>query len=144
MSFWIQNCGLPLRDSLFLSVLVLSIGEIKLTLFSCNPHKSPGSDGLSFLFYQTFWDTVKGDLLYLFQSFFSNSLELSKLNFVSICLIPKKDNPKLVTNYRPISLINFSFKLITKVLTNRLGRVMSSLIDESQSTFTKGRQLQII
>lgn len=79
------------------------------------------------------------DLFILFQSFFFNSLELSKLNSASICLISKKEDPKLVTNYRPISFINCSFKLITKVLTDRLGRVFSSLIDDSQTAFIKGR-----
>lgn len=64
---------------------------------------------------------------------------MSKLNLASICLIPKKDDPKLVSNYRPISLINCSFKLITKALTKRLSTVISSLIDPSQTAFIKGR-----
>ena len=66
-----------------------TLEEIYHTLFSCNPNKAPGPNGFSFLFYQTFWDTVKMDLFYLFQSFFSNNLELSKLNLASVCLIPK-------------------------------------------------------
>lgn len=77
--------------------------------------------------------------LQLFQAFYHNTLDLSKLNLASLCIIPKKADPKLVTNYKPISLINCSFKLITKVLTDRLGRVMDSIISDSQTAFIKGR-----
>lgn len=72
----------------------------------------------------------------IFLGFYNNSLDLSNLNLASICLIPKKDDPKLVTNYKPISLINCSIKLITKTLTERLSTIISSLIDDSNGPST--------
>ena len=59
--------------------------------------------------------------------------------FRSICLIPKKLDATTIKHFRPISLINCSFKLITKLLTTRLARVIDPLIDDSQAAFIKGR-----
>ena len=113
--------------------------EIRKTVFSCNPGKAPGPDGLSFLFYQSFWDLVHPDLLRLFLAFYNRTLDISKLNLASICLIPKKEDASSITNYRPINLINCSFKLITKLLADRLALVMDSLIDSSQTAYIKDR-----
>jgi Reverse transcriptase (RNA-dependent DNA polymerase) len=66
---------------------------------------------------------------------------LSKLNLASICLIPKKAEANLITNFRPISLINCSFKIITKLLVDRLASIMNSLIDNLQITYIKGHYI---
>lgn len=117
----------------------ISIEKIKQTLFSCNPSKAPGPDGIPFLFYQTYWDLIHLDLNLIFQAFYNRTLDLSKLNLASICLIPKKSDVSTIDQFRPISLINCSFKLITKLLTNRLAQVISPLINDSQAAFIKGR-----
>lgn len=127
----------PLQQSTL--EIPFTLEEIKTTLFSCNPSKSPGPDGISFLFYQTFWDTISPDILTIFQSFYSCTLDISKFNLASICLIPKKEDANNIKHFRPISLINCSFKLITKLLANRLSQVMDPLIDDSQSAYIKGR-----
>lgn len=54
-------------------------------------------------------------------------------------MIPKREDPKLITKYRPISLINYSFKLITKLITNILAKVIYFLINDTQIAFIKGR-----
>lgn len=113
--------------------------ELKTTVFSCNPTKAPGPDGISFLFYHTFWDLIKNDLMQILQSFYNRTLDISKLNLASIILIPKKTDAVTIKNYRPISLINCSFKIITKLLTNRLAKIIDPLIDDSQAAFIKGR-----
>jgi Reverse transcriptase (RNA-dependent DNA polymerase) len=64
-------------------------------------------------------------------------LDVSKLNLVTICLIPKKKDVSLITNYRPINLINCSFKIITKILADRLAKVMDEIIDYSQTAYIK-------
>lgn len=116
--------------------------EIKTTVFSCNPTKALGTDGIYFLFYQSYWDLIKNDIMLLLISFYNRTLDVSKLNLASICLIPKKSDVVTIKNYRPISLINCSFKIITKLLTNRLARVIDPLIDDSQAAFIKGRLIE--
>ena len=94
---------------------------------------------MSFQFYQSFWDVIKDDLLRIFNAFYHHELDVSKFNLATICLIPKKDDTITVRNYRPISLINCSYKIITKLLANRLALVMDSIIDPSQTAYIKGR-----
>ena len=72
--------------------------------------------------------------------FFENNLDLHKINKYCICLIPKKD-AKIIKKYRPISLVNCSFKLLSKLLTIRLEPIMSRIIDYSQSAFLKHRYI---
>lgn len=72
---------------------------------------------------------------------FTETLALPKgLNSSFISLIPKKENPELVADFRPISLINRSAKLFTKVLALRLSEKIGKLVDSNQYAFIKGRQ----
>ena len=64
---------------------------------------------------------------------------LKKLNHTNICLIPKTRNPEIVREFRPISLCNVVYKIIAKVLANRLKKVLPSIISETQSAFVPSR-----
>jgi len=77
--------------------------EVKRALFSLNPGKAPGSDGMMALFYQRFWDIIKGDLTNLVKNFFRSGIFDGKLNETNICLIPKGDRPREMSGFRPIS-----------------------------------------
>ena len=61
------------------------------------------------------------------------------MNDTYICLIPKVKSPQKVTEFRPISLCNVVYRLISKILANRLKRVLDAVIDELQSAFVPGR-----
>ncbi|KAG2656080.1 hypothetical protein PVAP13_1KG057385 [Panicum virgatum] len=108
-----------------------SEAEIKEAIFSCYAEGAPGPDGLPFLFYQKFWDLIKEDLVGLFLDFHKGELSLSRLNFAMLTLIPKVEDANNMKFFRPISLINCSFKIFSKVLTLRLGK----------SAFIKGRYI---
>jgi hypothetical protein len=75
------------------------------------------------MFYQCFWDIVKYDLISLFEDWFEGDLEIFRLNFAIITLIPKENDAREMRKFRPISLLNCSFKIFTKVLTNRFARI---------------------
>lgn len=66
------------------------------------------------------WDIVKSDIMQLVQGFLQGTVKMAKLNQAAVFLIPNKSNPQTVKEYRPISLINCVYKIILKVLSNRL------------------------
>jgi hypothetical protein len=99
----------------------------------------PGPDGLSFMFYQCFWDLIKHDLINLFEDWFEGDLDTFRLNFAMITLTPKENDAREMKKFRPISLLNCSFKIFTKVLTNRIAKILNRLISFQQSAFIKGR-----
>jgi hypothetical protein len=115
--------------------------EVRVALFSSYADGAPGPDGLPFLFYQVFWDTVKADLLNLVNSFENNNLNLERINYALITLIPKEPDAKILKKFRPISLLNCSFKLFSKLLNNRLMNVANRLIATNQTAFIKGRYI---
>jgi hypothetical protein len=82
-------------------------------------NKAPGLDGFPPEFYQVFWEDIKEDLMALFMDFKEGTLPLNRLIFGTIILLPKKD-AKVIQQYRPICLLNVSFKIFTKVATSRL------------------------
>ena len=103
------------------------------------PLKTSGSDGMSFFFYQTYWDLV-GDEVTSSVLHFLNSASLpANLNQTFVTLIPKVKNSEYVSKFWPISLCNVLYKFFSKVLANRLKRILPSIITEHQSAFTKSR-----
>jgi hypothetical protein len=104
-------------------------------------NKAPGPDGFPAEFYQTFWEVIKGDLMSMFNQLHSGDLQLFKLNFGVITLLPKKENAIQIQQYRPICLLNVSFKIFTKVATIRANTVAEKVISPTQSAFMPGRHI---
>lgn len=113
--------------------------EVKSALFSMHPEKTPGPDGMTPGFYKKCWHIVKTDVISTVRRFFSSGVLDDQLKGTNIALIPKKSNPLLMTDIRPISLCNVVYKIISKVMTNGLKSVIDSLISEMQSAFIPGR-----
>lgn len=93
------------------------------------------------MFFQVFWGVVKDDLVKMFNAWFDGELDLFRLNFAMITLIPKENEAKTMNKFTPISLLNCCFKIFTKVLTNRLVMNIGRLISEFQSAFVRGRYI---
>lgn len=115
--------------------------EIREAIFSCYPEGAPGPDGLPILFYQKFLHLVKGDVVAMFSDFYSGKLDLYRFNFALVTLIPKVENASNMKQFRPISLLNCSFKMFSKLLTLRLGKVAQRLVSNNQNAFIKGRYI---
>jgi Reverse transcriptase (RNA-dependent DNA polymerase) len=84
---------------------------------------------------------VSKDIFNLVQAFYNNRLDLTKLNHACIILIPKIAEANEIKQFRTISLINYSFKIITKILASRLATVVDHLIGPTQTAFIKGRNI---
>ena len=103
--------------------------------------KAPGPDGFPMAFFQACWDVIKLYLMEIFQVFFERGQFEKSLNATFISLIPKKSDAVEVKDFRPISLIGGVYKIIAKVLANRLKEVIGDVISESQNAFVKNRQI---
>jgi hypothetical protein len=113
--------------------------EVELALSQMHPLKSPGPDGFAACFYQKSWASVKTEVCAAVLDFLNNGNFDNELNITHIALIPKKKNPSILTDYRPISLCNVLYKLMAKVIANRLKKVLAIIISPSQSAFVPGR-----
>ena len=113
--------------------------EIRQATFAINPEKAPGPDGMTNLFYQRFWSTIGPDICTMVRNFYETGELDERLNQTNICLIPKTDRPATMTEFRPISLCNVGYKIISKILSSRLKRILPELISETQSAFVAKR-----
>jgi hypothetical protein len=104
-----------------------------------HPTKSRGPDGMSACFYQNAWSTVRNAVCTTVLGFLNGGSFEATINETYITLIPKIKNPSRIIEYRPISLCNVFYKLIAKVLANRLKKVLPHIISTNQSAFVPGR-----
>lgn len=90
-------------------------------------------------FYQKSWELVGDNVCDFVIKMWDNPYEITKVNKTDICLIPKVENPTLVTQCRPISLCNTIYKTLSKIVVKRLKVHMNNLISPSQTGFVPGR-----
>nr|GEX48861.1 RNA-directed DNA polymerase, eukaryota [Tanacetum cinerariifolium] len=115
--------------------------EIRKAVWGCGENKSPGPDGFSFEFFRRYWNFIGPDFCSAIECFFSSGYLPKGCNTSFIALIPKVVDAKFVNDFRPISLIGSVYKVITKILANRLAGVITDLVSDSQSTFIANRNI---
>lgn len=98
----------------------VSSEEIKEALWTLKPFKAPGPDGLPAGFFQNAWAVVGDYVVNEVKNIFLTRTMPLKLNQTLITLIPKCDGPESLSNFRPISLYNSLYKMVTKVIINRI------------------------
>jgi len=113
--------------------------EVRSALFQMQPLKSPGPDGFNAGFFQKSWSTTGPEVTKAVLHFLNGGTFDEALNSTNIVLIPKNSSPSKVSEFRPISLCNVLYKLIAKVLANRLKLVLLLVISSEQSAFIPGR-----
>ncbi|GJR49791.1 RNA-directed DNA polymerase, eukaryota [Tanacetum coccineum] len=115
--------------------------EIRAAVWNCGENKSPGPDGFTFEFFRRYWDFVGPDFCEAVEYFFVNGSFAKGCNSSFVALIPKVMDAKFVNDYRPISLIGSVYKVVTKILANRLAMVIADIVSDTQSAFLADRQI---
>lgn len=111
------------------------------TIFQMQGNKSLGPDGMTLIFYKRFWNIIGKDLIMAVQHFFEEGKLSKTTNHTFFALIPKKPAADRVELFRPISLCNVAYKVVTKVLTMRLRNVLSNIIHPLQAAFVSKRSI---
>ena len=111
--------------------------QVQQTIKQMAPLKAPGPDGMSHLFYQHYWNLVGDDVCQSVLNFLNNASLPEHLNHTFITLIPKKKNPEYASKFRPISLYYVLYKIFSKVLANRLKRILPKIIIEPKVLLQK-------
>ena len=115
--------------------------EIKEALFQMEKNKAAGPDSIPIEFYQSCWDIIKHDIIVLFEDFHQGNLDVKRLNYGIITLLPKVTDAERIQQFRPICLLNCLLKWITKVLTRRLDSIADKLILPGQTAFMQDRNI---
>jgi hypothetical protein len=113
--------------------------EISDALFQIGPLKAPGPDGFPARFFQRNWAILKEEVISAVHRFFTDGVMPEEVNDTTIVLIPKNNEPEAMKDFRPISLCNVIFKVVSKCLANRLRPLLQDIISPMQSTFILGR-----
>lgn len=115
--------------------------EILKAVNSFEGNKAPGPNGFPMFFFQMYWHIVGRDVSSVVKELFGARIILKELNGTFIALIPKKMGADSMDLFRPISLCNSLYKIISKVLTSRILTLLPSIISPQQSGFVPGRQI---
>ncbi|KAG7533326.1 hypothetical protein ISN45_Aa08g009650 [Arabidopsis thaliana x Arabidopsis arenosa] len=119
----------------------IQLEEIKRTLFSMPLNKAPGPDGYTVEFFKAAWPVIGQDFVVAVQSFFLYGFMPKGINGTILTLVPKVTNPETMKDFRPIACCNLVYKVISKILAQRLKRNLPEAIELNQSAFVKGRLL---
>lgn len=118
-----------------------SEAEISKTIFKLNPNKSPGPDGFTSAFFKAAWPIVGSEVLESIKNFFWTGFLPSATNATILSLVPKKPGSTAISDFRPISCCNTTYKAISKLLVSRLKVILPQVILPNQTAFVKGRLL---
>lgn len=119
----------------------VSDDEIQQAMFNMAPWKAPGPDGFPAGFYQHTWGIVGQHVCEFVKRVWEEPSLISTVNYTDICLIPKVEKPEFVDQFRPISLCNSLYKVVSKIIVARLKDIVPNIVSPFQSGFVPGRRI---
>ena len=141
MLFDLSSLVTPVNDLDSLAAPILQ-EEVDLVVKRMLADKALGPDGFNGRFLKKCWQFIKGDFYSLCSKFFLGQINLECINTSYITLVPKKDSPETVNDFHPISLMNISLKVITKILAERLQAVILRVVHQNQYGFIRSRTIK--
>jgi len=114
---------------------------MKQPVWDCDSFRSPEPDGIIFGFIKDFFLDMKDDFFCFLNDFHRNGKLTRGINSTFIALIPKVESPQRLNDFRPISMVGCMYKVLAKVLANRLRAMIGSVVSDSQLPFCKGKQI---
>ncbi|KAK1698474.1 hypothetical protein QYE76_015171 [Lolium multiflorum] len=121
--------------------LTFSEAELECLVNDMKSNTAPGPDGLPVIFFKSFWPLVRRGILHILNDFVLGRIDIARLNFGILSLIPKVPGADQITQYRPIALINVIFKIVSKAYASRMDPVANRIIGPHQTAFIKGRNI---
>ena len=115
--------------------------EILAAISGLNGDKASGPEGFPLAFWSFSWDFMKDEVMGFFREFFEHNQFVKSLNATFLVLVPKGITVEDLKDLRPISLVGSLYKILTKVLANRIKRVIGLIISQSHNAFVEGRQI---
>ena len=115
--------------------------EILAAISGLNGDKAPGLDGFRLAFWSFSWDFVKDEVMGFFREFFEHNQFVKSLNATFLVLVPKGRTVEDLKDLRPISLVGSMYKILSKVLANRIKSIMGLIISQSQNAVVERRQI---
>eukprot|EP00253_Pinus_taeda_P027103 PITA_27103 len=119
----------------------VSMQEVEEAMAQLKDGKAPGRDGFTSNFFHEFWDLISTEVLDLVEESRSMHWLLPSLNSTFIALVPKGEEANTPNKFQPIALCNVIYKLISKVVANRLKPLLPLLILPEQTGYVEGRQI---
>lgn len=138
--FWPEHLKVAEEDKVSL-IKPFEREEIKGVILEMKENSAPGPNGFGTIFFKKFWEVIRDDIEDMFKDFWGNQLDIRRLNYGVITLIPKLKEANNIRQFRPICLLNVDYKWFTKVLTNRMAPIANKIIGKNQTGFIKGRNI---
>ncbi|KAL2252862.1 UNVERIFIED_CONTAM: hypothetical protein Sindi_0080900 [Sesamum indicum] len=136
---WARHCITDEEASHLL--LPFSPDDVKQPVFDIAEDKAPGPDGYSSGFFKAAWPVVEEEVTRAVLDFFTTGKLLKQINSTILTLIPKVHTPMSVNDFRPISCCNVLYKIIAKLLVQRLSNLLDKIISPCQTAFIPGRSI---
>ena len=115
--------------------------EVRHAISRSGNNKSPGPDCIPVEFYKEFSDMISGELTAVFNEAINTGMLPDRMLEGEVALLYKKKDPRDIRNYRPITLLNTDYKILAKVMGERLKQTLDSIISSPQTGFVPKRQI---
>ncbi|KAM0008293.1 putative RNA-directed DNA polymerase [Helianthus debilis subsp. tardiflorus] len=117
------------------------VSEIKEAVAKCGDDRAPGPDGMNFMFIKHFLDLFEDDFIRIYAEFHESGEISIGCGSSFIALIPKVKDSVSLGNFRPINLVGVISNVISKVIANRMRKLLDGVTSDSQSAFLFGRYI---